>query len=267
MHRSAGTSLRPSSERAADDLIRQLSSGAPGRWLATAGALQGLAPEEQWDVLSSPGVGDQPYARLLRHKMGAACSSTLRSLETHAGKDEFDQTQAVVEWCKRLASVGTADEIFENGKANVNDPEWWVPPINADKLSEQEKSIQNRALKHRLQGAKSITELRNTIDALWLLRSRVFGQSWMEVMRLSRYDRGLLHEAVPLGAACLIANGCGPGDVNTIHYCALMPGFQCLEGMSLDDAMRWNLSPRVYRLARTMQAQAVGAYRQKQTGL
>ncbi len=248
-------------------LMSELRGSQPHRWLRASSTLQVLPASAQWEILNTPGISNQPYARLLRHKMALSCASTLRQLDISATPEELTEPAAVIEWCRSLKKVGPPEVISEGNMSTPATPDWsldrsaWSLSMpDPDSLSDTEKADYGRLARRHLREASNLQELRSIIDALWRLHDDMFAGSWAEVARLSKHDRDLLYATVPLAGACSIAGGCGPHSLWTINYCAMMPGFQCHADMSLDDAMRWNLSPRVYRLARQMVAEAGAAY-------
>lgn len=248
------------SERAANqgEVLRVLLSARDDRWIVGARELSLLPLNEQWLVLTSPGVANQLPAKAMQEDILNACAVSLsKPAVLHAADDA--RSSLLDQSCSELKKVGGADSFYEIARGLAGDTDYqtadfrlWRFDKESMNASQMEEKVQE--LEHAIADARSPAEVKGAVQALWLGGSVAYKEHWGDVEKLSRFQQSRLESALVADTTARITGGGGSRDSTTLIFCASIPGVACKRGQNLDAILRQNLSQDEYLLLKQLTA-------------
>lgn len=250
----------PEGERAADksEVLRILLSARDDRWLVGARELSLLPLNEQWLVLTSPGVANQLAAKAMQEDILNACAVSLsKPAELHAADDA--RNSLLDQSCSELKKVGGADSFYAIARGLAGDTDYQTADFRLwrfDKESMSASQIEEKVqeLEQAIADASSPAEVKGAVQALWLGGSVAYKEHWGDVEKLSRFQQSRLESALVADTTASITGGGGSRDSTTLIFCASIPGVSCERGQGLDAILRQNLSQDEYMLLKQLTA-------------
>lgn len=246
-------------------LVQLLQSGRSNRWIDASKTLSTLPADDQWRILVTPGVADQPEAKALREQLLLACAGSFAASQAGIRVPSPDSS-AVDQWCASLQEVGTPEEFFAAMRELAADAEFQAADFrigwfDREKLNESQIDSKVRELRLDIAMAGSPASAMAAVRGLWLVGDKAFPDQWSRIQSLSSFQQSRIEAAVVANVVARLAGTGGPNDSMTINFCATMPGVNCARGQDLSSILQANLSREEYLLVQQLTAATLASRR------